>query len=349
MPMGWEPVAYAEIEDFPSAILAARFPETPNLGDITKVDWSKYRGAAEIVTGGTPCQSFSMSGNRQGLLDPRGQLMLEFVRAVNEIRPRWFLWENVPGCLSQDKGRAFGTFLRELDELGYSCAWRVFDAQFARVPVRDDSGAITGWVGPVPQRRRRVFLIGHIGAGGGPSAVLFEQESMRGNPKSSKEEREALASETRGRSGCTDEQGVMTDVQGFCPGVSTTGHLTLSDELSPTVRAQSNDNVPAIAIRTANQGANGCGISEEVAHTLECTQPEAVAVAVPNSEAEAVGGLLNDNPIRQKERTDIRTSNGSDVFPTLYARDGKSFFIDNQSIFGGRLILVPNDSKDGDE
>ena len=165
-PLGFEPVAFAEIEPFPSAVLAERWPDVPNLGDVTKVDWRKYRGAVELVVGGSPCQAFSIAGKREGLLDPRGQLMLEYVRAVDEVRPDWFVWENVCGCLSQDRGRAFGTLLREVDELGYSCAWRVLDSQFARVPVRDVDGRITGWVGPVAQRRRRVFLVGHIGGGG---------------------------------------------------------------------------------------------------------------------------------------------------------------------------------------
>lgn len=183
-PLGWEAVAFAEIEPFPSAVLAERWPEVPNLGDVTKVDWSKYRGAVDVVVGGSPCQAFSVAGKREGLMDTRGQLMLEYVRAVAEVRPRWFLWENVPGVLSQDRGRAFGTLLREMDELGYGMAWRVLDAQFFGVA----------------QRRRRVFLVGHLGGGAGPAtAVLFEPESVSGNTPSSKQKREALAADARCR------------------------------------------------------------------------------------------------------------------------------------------------------
>jgi DNA (cytosine-5)-methyltransferase 1 len=148
-PLGWEAVAFAEIEPFPSAVLAHRWPDVPNLGDVTKVDWSKYRGTVDLVVGGSPCQAFSVAGKREGLLDERGQLMLEYVRAVREVEPRWFLWENVPGVLSQDKGRAFGTLLGEMADLGYSCAFRVLDAQFFGVA----------------QRRRRVFLVGCLGGG----------------------------------------------------------------------------------------------------------------------------------------------------------------------------------------
>ena len=201
-PLGFEPVAFAEIEPFPSAVLAERWPDVPNLGDVTKVDWRPYRGAVDLVVGGSPCQAFSVAGKRQGLMDTRGQLMLEYVRAVAEIEPRWFIWENVPGCLSQDRGRAFGTLLREVDELGYSCAWRVLDSQFARVPMRDVDGRITGWVGPVAQRRRRVFLVGHLGDGAAPAAVLFESEGVFGNPASSREKRQALAADAgRGPAG----------------------------------------------------------------------------------------------------------------------------------------------------
>ena len=181
-PLGWEPVAFSEIDEFPSAVLRSRYPNVPNLGDITKVDWSPYRGTVDLVVGGSPCQAFSIAGKRQGLLDERGQLMLEYVRAVAEIEPRWFLWENVPGALSQDRGRAFGTLLREMDELGYGMAWRILDAQFFGVA----------------QRRRRVFLVGRAGGGGGAAAaVLFEPESVSGNTTSSKEKRQALAADAR--------------------------------------------------------------------------------------------------------------------------------------------------------
>ena len=183
-PLGWEAVAFAEIEPFPSAVLAERWPDVPNLGDVTKVDWSEYRGTVDLVVGGSPCQAFSVAGKREGLLDERGQLMLEYVRAVREVEPRWFLWENVPGVLSQDKGRAFGTLLGEMADIGYSCAWRVLDAQFFGVA----------------QRRRRVFLVGCLGGGAGAAAaVLFEPESVSGNTQTSKQKREALASDARGR------------------------------------------------------------------------------------------------------------------------------------------------------
>lgn len=145
--LGWEPLCFAELDEFPSAVLAERFPDVPNVGDVTKVNWKKYRNKVDLVVGGSPCQSFSVAGKREGLQGESG-LMFEYIRAIREIRPRWFLWENVPGALSSECGEAFRQLLSEMDKLGYGLAWRVLDAQFFGVA----------------QRRRRVFLVGHFGA-----------------------------------------------------------------------------------------------------------------------------------------------------------------------------------------
>lgn len=175
-PLGWEPVAFSEIEPFPCAVLAERWPDVPNLGDITKIDWKEeIDGAIDLVVGGSPCQSFSVAGKREGLKGASG-LMFEYIRCVQELRPRWFLWENVPGALTSEDGGAFGQLLREMDELGYSLAWRVLDAQFFGVA----------------QRRRRLFLVGHLGAES-PAEVLFEPDCLSGNPQSSREKRKELA------------------------------------------------------------------------------------------------------------------------------------------------------------
>lgn len=184
-PLGWEPVAFSEIEPFPCAVLAERWPDVPNLGDITKVDWKKeIHGAVDLVVGGSPCQSFSIAGKREGLKGASG-LMFEYIRCVQELRPRWFLWENVPGALTSENGDAFGQLLREMDELGYSLAWRVLDAQFFGVA----------------QRRRRLFLVGHLGAES-PAEVLFEPDCLSGNSQSSREKRKELASRVGRSAAC---------------------------------------------------------------------------------------------------------------------------------------------------
>ena len=144
-PLGWEAMAFCEIEPFPCAVLSHRFPSVPNLGDVSKVDWGDFfdgNGRPDVLVGGSPCQSFSVAGSRTGLRGASG-LMWEYVRAVQDVLPRWVVWENVPGALSSTGGEDFACLLRALDDLGYGLAWRVLDAQFFGVP----------------QRRERVFLV----------------------------------------------------------------------------------------------------------------------------------------------------------------------------------------------
>ena len=164
-PLGWEALAFAEIDKFPSAVLAHHYPEVPNVGDFTQIRGDEF-GPTDLLVGGTPCQSFSVAGQRGGLDDARGNLTLEFLRLAGRARPRWFVWENVPGVFSMDRGRAFGTILRQVAELGYGYAWRVFDAQYFNVP----------------QRRSRVFIVGHLGDWLYPAAIFFEPHSVSGNP-----------------------------------------------------------------------------------------------------------------------------------------------------------------------
>jgi DNA (cytosine-5)-methyltransferase 1 len=169
-PYGWHCLAHAETDPFASAVLAHRFPDTPNLGDVRNFEEWPDLGTVDLVCGGTPCQSFSIAGLRQGLDDPRGRLMLTYLAVARRYRPRWLVWENVLNALSIDEGRAFATLLRGLEECGYHAAWRVLDAQFVRTQRFPRA---------VPQRRRRVFLVGYLGDWRGPAEVLFEPESLR--------------------------------------------------------------------------------------------------------------------------------------------------------------------------
>jgi DNA (cytosine-5)-methyltransferase 1 len=166
-PLGWQCSWTSEIEPFPAAVVEQRFGFV-NVGDMTKITEEMLNGygPVELLVGGTPCQSFSVAGLRGGLADPRGNLALRFVQLAAVMQPKWIVWENVPGVLSSGKGRDFGTFLGALGELGYGFAYRVLDAQ---------------WFG-VAQRRRRVFVVGHLGDWRRAAAVLFERESVFGNP-----------------------------------------------------------------------------------------------------------------------------------------------------------------------
>ena len=214
--LGWEPVCFAEIDPFPSAVLAYHYPDVPNLGDITKVDWRPYRGKCDLIVGGSPCQSFSVAGKREGLNGESG-LMWEYVRAVREICPQWIVWENVPGALSSSGGEDFRCLLSALDELGYGLAWRILDAQFFGVP----------------QRRRRVFLVGHFGDRP-PTEVLFECESLQGDFETSRKEREALTAKA-GR--CAE--GAKSDCLNV--GDQQSNRVYRTDGVAPTVSSGSTE------------------------------------------------------------------------------------------------------------
>ena len=238
-PLGWEPVAFSEVDAFPSAVLKHHYPAVPNWGDMTKFqEWpdacicgelghtvkaapearapmearrgdayvdadsrkrdDKRRDACgqrtvigsegdmceqcggttvDVLVGGTPCQSFSVAGLRKGLDDPRGSLMLVYLAIARKYRPRWVVWENVPGVLSADGGRAFGSLLGGLADLGYGFAYRVLDAQYFGVA----------------QRRKRVFVVGCLGDWRRAAAVLFERESLSGHPAPRRETRQGAS------------------------------------------------------------------------------------------------------------------------------------------------------------
>jgi len=163
--LGWQPVAFSEIEPFPCAALAHHYPDVPNWGDMTKFkEWPDAN--VDVLVGGTPCQSFSVAGLRKGLDDPRGNLMLTYLAIAAKYRPKWVVWENVPGVLSSNGGNDFASLLQGLAELGYGFAYRILDAQHFGVP----------------QRRRRVFVVGCFGDWRSAAAVLFERHSLQGHP-----------------------------------------------------------------------------------------------------------------------------------------------------------------------
>jgi DNA (cytosine-5)-methyltransferase 1 len=185
--LGWEPQWFSEIEQFPSEVLKYRFPHVPNLGDMTTINQNPIADERpiDLLVGGTPCQSFSVAGLRKGLADPRGNLMLTFLSIADKFRPKWVVWENVPGVLSSNGGKDLGTFLGALGELGYGFAYRVLDAQYFGVA----------------QRRRRVFVVGYLGDWRVAAAVLFERESLQGNTKPSRKKREEVTANAEGSVG----------------------------------------------------------------------------------------------------------------------------------------------------
>lgn len=259
-PLGWEPLLFSEIDEFPSAVLKARFPSVPNLGDITKINWKeavREFGRPDIVVGGSPCQSFSIAGGRTGLEGASG-LMWEYVRCVREVKPDWLLWENVPGALSSSHGEDFRCLLEALDACGYGLAWRVLDAQFFGVA----------------QRRERVFLVGRLGDVEGPCEVLFEPESLYWDTQSSREKRQELAA---GAGGCASCAGFHWNAG---------GKTALSvDETSPTVTSSDPPAVCSGFRWHQGSGAGAIGYEPDQSPTLDTVKPPAICMAgqMPNA------------------------------------------------------------------
>lgn len=240
-PLGWEAAAYSEIEPAPRAILehrqgalpvgwdhrhAAGSNTTPLFGDFTQIE-AHHVGPIDLLVGGTPCQDFSIAGLRAGLGGDRGNLSLQFLLLAARTRARWVVWENVPGVFSSlshdapdqrppevdldgnngpadgeevvvadeydaDESHALACFLAGLSELGYGVAYRVLDAQFAGVP----------------QRRRRIFVVGYLGDWRRAAAVLLERHSLSGHPAPRRETEQNLAgslSASSGRRGGVDD------------------------------------------------------------------------------------------------------------------------------------------------
>lgn len=276
-PLGWEPIAYAEIEPFPKAVLKHHYPNVPDLGDVTKVDWKQYHHATDVVVGGSPCQAFSVAGLRKALDDPRGQLMLEYLRACAEIDPEWIVWENVPGVLSAEHGRAFQSLLEAVAELwpDGGAAWRVLDAQFFGVA----------------QRRERVFLVVNTRDWRRAAPVLFERESLCWDHQSSREKRKSLAGGTAGgvgnadsgignlthdENGGRDQSAVMLDFHQQDGRFRVSEHPDLSNILTSHMGTGGN-NVPLVKAFKWNQGERSRSLAiGDVSPTLSTDHNPAV-------------------------------------------------------------------------
>lgn len=199
--LGWTPVGFSEIEPFPSQILKHHYPTIPNYGDLTKFkEWPLQRGSIDLLVGGTPCQPFSRAGDRQGLNDPRGQLMFSFLDLAERLKPKWIIWENVVGVLSsgEPKGSDFGFFLQRLVECGYGFAYRVLDTQFI------------GGSRALPQRRRRVYVVCHLGNWKCSAEVLSLTEGLSGYIETSKKKRQKTSSNVRRKIETNCESNVMS-------------------------------------------------------------------------------------------------------------------------------------------
>ena len=261
-PLGWEPQWFSEIEHFPSAVLKHRFPDVPNLGDMTQLNQNPVfnEQPIDLLVGGTPCQSFSVAGLRKGLADPRGNLMLTFLSIADKRRPKWIVWENVPGVLSSNGGKDFGTFLGALGELGYGFAYRVLDAQFFGVA----------------QRRRRVFVVGYLGDWRPAAAVLFESESLQRDSKPSRSKRKETPTDAEGSVRATGFAGNVESQVAACL-QTTCDDYSRADGFN-TVIEQVAQPVHAFKVRGGCEGGGKGYLGEdEKAFTISAMQDQQIA------------------------------------------------------------------------
>jgi DNA (cytosine-5)-methyltransferase 1 len=327
--IGWKPVAFSEIEPFPSAVLKHHWPKVPNLGDMSKYEqWNIQSGSVDLLVGGTPCQSFSVAGLRQGLKDPRGNLMLTYLAIAERLKPRWLVWENVPGVLSSNGGKDFGSFLGALGELGYEWAYRVLDAQ---------------WFG-VAQRRRRVFVVAHLGEGSLAAKVLFESESVRRDTPPSRETRQGVTTNVEAgvgvsptitqckgsRGGCSDEalmeiKAVHDAINAGIPDVCATIDCGLSKQVGKQLTQQAESFYFPIPIHdqaTRFSGKRG-GKQDGKGNGLGVGKPGDPCPTLTKGDKHAV--LYENHP------NDSRVTGPHDVAPSCVSRYGTG---------GGNVPLV---------
>jgi DNA (cytosine-5)-methyltransferase 1 len=243
-PLGWQPVWYSEIEPFANAVLAHHYPDVPNLGDMNFLHEKKEYNEStfDVFAGGTPCQGFSLAGKRGGMDDPRSRLAFRFLDIAKQKRPRWVVWENVPDVLSSAGGRDFAAFISGMEACGYGVAWRVLDAQYFGLA----------------QRRRRVFVVGHIGDWRPAAAVLFDRASLQGHPAPSRKKRESITYET---ANCLRGSGVggerVGDSRGADPLVAVAGTLVSGGKSAGSVTNQDIDQgmlIPEVSITLLANG-----------------------------------------------------------------------------------------------
>ena len=180
---GVKVVASVEIDKRCNQVLAQHFPDVKQFTDVTEVKGEDlinagFTPSTGIITGGFPCQDLSVAGKRAGLVGERSGLFWEIARLVEETQTEYFIIENVPGLLSSNNGKDFGVVIGTMADIGYSLSWRVLDAQYFGVP----------------QRRKRIFIVGRRGTDStSPAEILFNSQGRKGSTSAFQSERETLA------------------------------------------------------------------------------------------------------------------------------------------------------------
>jgi len=253
--LGWKPSFFSEIKPFPCKLLAYHYPKIPNLGDITQIYENQIfkESKLDLLVAGTPCQSFSIAGQRGGLDDPRGDLALEFLRLVKIKQPKWIIWENVAGVLTSNKGRDFGAFINSMGECGYGIAYRILDAQYFGVP----------------QRRRRVFAVGHFGDWRAAAAIFLEWHGLSGYPPPRREARKDVAPTLSARTHGGGGPGTDFDLDGGLIGQlafggnNTTGPIDVATTANACASASGRIDFETETFITHSLSADGFDASED--------------------------------------------------------------------------------------
>jgi len=228
-PLGFEPVGLSEIDPFRSAVLEYHYPEVKNYGDFTQIKKTDLRAQPDVLVGGTPCATFSIAGLREGISTERGNLALEFIKLAQRLQPTWVVWENVPGVLSSNGGRDFASFLGGLAECGYGFAYRVLNTEYVRTQRFPRA---------IPQRRRRVFVVGHLRDWRSAAKVLFDSASMPENVKPSRRKRKEDTKKSTYRSTRSDQH--------------------VEDEVASTIAARDYKSATDLVVmRDSQTGSNG--------------------------------------------------------------------------------------------
>ena len=354
------PVFFSEIEPFPCAVLKAHYPDVPNLGDMSKISVTNKTEITngtvrlvldkpiDILAGGTPCQDVSVAGKRAGMQEgsgTRSSLAFDFVRLARELRPRWVLWENVAGAIDSKNAPDFLAFLRALGDCGYSLAWRVLDAQYVRVD---------GMERAVPQRRRRVWVVGCSGADESiPAQILFEPDCVAGHTAPRRRAGEGFAYSLAGRDRVDAQMVGEPATRGFRSG--SFGQF-VNDETCGTLDCEhmnsAANGTPAFAVHDAialdgdklkpredqRKGGNGFGINEDGAgYTLTGVDRHGVAYENDHlNECEVARSLNGDHDDRvtdsgtsvvhvgmaQNTRDEVRIVGDGEIVGALPAEPG---------------------------
>lgn len=336
------PVFFSEIEPFPCAVLRHRFPNVPNLGDMSKIHINGKgeitngianvplpAGGLDVLAGGTPCQDVSNAGKRRGMAEgsgTRSSLAFEFVRLIRELRPRYVVWENVAGVLTDE---SFPQFLRAVADCGYGVAYRTLDAQYVRCADIDlPDGGVVRLERAVPQRRRRVWAVGCAGADvGKASEVLFEPPGVCGDRPPRRVAGQGPARALVGRARVPDgvvggAAAIASNVIGRSDGCGGNGG----------------------GVKALNGGVAGTVVNGTCprSHNAVCYENHQTDARVRDAEASPTLGsthnaqAANNNPL-VVETFVVTNSNGGVVMPAISAMEYKQ--VESQKDKGGGYVL----------